>query len=221
MKKGFINYSLFWLLALGLFNVAAFLIPNDLDANIFWIGYSAISLAFVLQLISTALFFKKNLVKQKIGGFPVPVFCIVSLVSLLLCSIVYVIIKSHWIVLIVCYVLVIFQYLGNIIVIIGAGKNNVATGFIADLKKNTEALVQKAENAEIKALAEEVALEAASADPFSDPDNALAKVESKILAEMDRFSSSLEASDLENAKISAKQLVTFIKERNVKCKMLK
>lgn len=221
MKKGFINYSLFWLLALGLFNVAAFLIPNDLDANIFWIGYSAISLAFVLQLISTALFFKKNLVKQKIGGFPVPVFCIVSLVSLLLCSIVYVIIKSHWIVLIVCYVLVIFQYLGNIIVIIGAGKNNVATGFIADLKKNTEALVQKAENAEIKALAEEVALAAASADPFSDPDNALAKVESKILAEMDRFSSSLEASDLENAKISAKQLVTFIKERNVKCKMLK
>ena len=137
MKKGFINYSLFWLLALGLFNVAAFLIPNDLDANTFWIGYSAISLAFVLQLISTALFFKKNLVKQKIGGFPVPVFCIVSLVSLLLCSIVYVIIKSHWIVLIVCYVLVIFQYLGNIIVIIGAGKNNVATGFIADLKKNT------------------------------------------------------------------------------------
>ncbi len=220
MKKGFINYSLFWLLALGLFNVAAFLIPNDLSTSSFWIGYGAISFAYVLQLISTAWFFKKDLVKQKIGGFPVPVFCIISLVSLLLCSIVCAM-TTHWIALVVCYFIVVLQYLGNIIVIIGAGKTNVAIGFIADLKKNTEALVQKTENSEIKALAEEVAKAAASADPFSDPDNALAKVESKILAEMDRFSSAAETSDVENAKDSAKQLLTFIKERNVKCKMLK
>ena len=69
MKKGFINYSLFWLVALGIFNALAFLIPNDLDTTSFWIGYGAISLAFILQLISTAYFFKKNLLKQKIVCF--------------------------------------------------------------------------------------------------------------------------------------------------------
>ena len=219
MKKGFINYSLFWLLALGLFNVAAFLIPNEMNSS-FWIGYGAVSFAFVLQLISTALFFKKDLLKQRIGGFPVPVFCIMSLVTVLLCSIVCVI-TMKLIALIVCYLIVVMQYLGNILVSVSAGKTGAATGFIADLKKNTAALVQKAENTEIKTLTEEISAAAASADPFSDPDNALAKVESKILAELDKFSSAVEAADIESAKESAKQLLTFIKERNVKCKMLK
>lgn len=220
MKKGFINYSLFWLVALGIFNALAFLIPNDLDTTSFWIGYGAISLAFILQLISTAYFFKKNLLKQKIGGFPVPVFCIMSLATLLLCSIVCVM-TTQLIALIACYFIVAMQYLSNIFVSICAGKTGAAKGFIADLKKNAEVLVQKAENAEIKALAEEISGAAASADPYSDPDNALAKVESKILSELEKFSSAVESSDLESAKDSAKQLLTFIKERNVKCKMLK
>ena len=219
MKKGFINYSLFWLVALGIFNALAFLIPNEMNSS-FWIGYGAISVAFVLQLISTALFFKKDLLKQKIGGFPVPVYCIMNLVVFLLCSIVCVM-TMQLIALIVCYVIVAVQYLANIVVSVSAGKNGAATGFIAELKQSTEALAQKAENAEIKALAEEVANASASADPYSDPDNALAKVESKILAELEKFSAAIEASDIESAKDSAKQLITFIKERNVKCKMLK
>ena len=220
MKKGFINYSLFWLVALGIFNALAFLIPNDLDVTSFWIGYGAISVAFVLQLISTAWFFKKELLKERAFGIPVPAFCIMTLVVLLVVSGICVMV-ANWIVIAVCYLFVLLQYLANIIVLNGTGKNSAATGFIADLKSSTEALVQKSENAEIKTLAEEISAAAASADPFSDPDNALAKVENKILAELDKFSSALEASDIESAKESAKQLLTFIKERNVKCKMLK
>jgi response regulator of citrate/malate metabolism len=87
------------------------------------------------------------------------------------------------------------------------------------LKKNTEALAQKSVNAEIKALAEEVAKAAASADPFSDV--ALEGVENKILAEMEKFSAAVDASDVEAAKASAKQLLTYIKERNAKCRILK
>ena len=220
MKKGFINYSLFWLVALGIFNALAFLIPNDMNPTAFWSGYGAISAAFVLQLISTAWFFQKNLLKERAFGIPVPAFCIITLVVLLIVSGICVMV-TNWIFIAVCYLFVILQYLANIIVLNGAGKNGAAKGFIADLKKNTEALAQKAENAEIKALAEEISGAAASADPYSDPDNALAKVESKILSEFEKFSSAVEASDLESAKDSAKQLLTFIKERNVKCKMLK
>ena len=59
MKKGFIKYSLLWLVALGLFNAAAFLIQSELDSS-FWMGYGAVTGAFVLQLLSTAIFFKKD-----------------------------------------------------------------------------------------------------------------------------------------------------------------
>ena len=218
MKKGLLNYSLFWLLALGLFNAAAFLIPNDLAASSFWTAYGAVSAAFVLQLVSTIWFFQKDLLKERAYGIPVPAFCIMTLVLLLIVGIVCVIVLN-WIVIAVCYLFVVLQYLANIILMSGAGKSGAATGFVADLKKNTEALVQKAENAEIKALAAEVSNAAASADTFSDA--ALAGVENKILAEMETFSSAVAASDVENAKASAKQLLNYIKERNAKCRILK
>ena len=217
MKKGFIKYSLLWLVALGLFNAAAFLLA-DRGTDLFWIGYGAVSLAFVLQLISTALFFKKDLLQKRVVGVPVPVFCMMSLVAVLIGGVVCVMIPN-WIVIAVCYVVVVGQYVANIVVLVGAGKNGAATGFIADLKKNTAALAQKAENAEIKAFAQEVSEAAASADPFSDV--ALAGVENKILGKLAEFSACVENADVENAKTSAKQLLSFIKERNAKCRILK
>jgi hypothetical protein len=217
MKKGFIKYSLLWLVALGLFNAAAFLIPNELDSS-FWMGYGAVTGAFVLQLLSTALFFKKDLLQKRLGKIPVPVFCMMGLIALLAVSVAFAV-TGMTLVVIASYVVVGVQYIANIAVIVTSGKGGAATGFIPELKKNTEALAQKSVNAEIKALAEEVAKAAASADPFSDV--ALEGVENKILAEMEKFSAAVDASDVEAAKASAKQLLTYIKERNAKCRILK
>ena len=215
MKKGFIKYSLLWLVALGLFNAAAFLMPKELN-NTFWIGYGAVSAAFVLQLLSTAWFFNKDLLQKRIGKMPVPVFCMLGLIALFSVSVAFAATNMALLV-IYSYVVVGAQYIVNIVVIVVSGKDGAATGFIPELKKNTAALVQKAENNEIKALADEVANAAASADTRSDA--ALAGVENKILAEMEKFSSAVEASDLENAQASAKQLLSFIKERNTKCRL--
>jgi hypothetical protein len=217
MKKGFIKYSLLWLVALGLFNAAAFLIPNELDSS-FWMGYGAVTGAFVLQLLSTALFFKKDLLQKRLGKIPVPVFCMMGLIALLAVSVAFAV-TGMTPVVIASYIVVGVQYIANIAVIVTSGKGGAATGFIPELKKNTEALAQKSVNAEIKALAEEVAKAAASADPFSDV--ALEGVENKILAEMEKFSAAVDASDVEAAKASAKQLLTYIKERNAKCRILK
>ena len=215
MKKGFIKYSLLWLVALGLFNAAAFLMPKELN-NTFWIGYGAVSAAFVLQLLSTALFFKKDLLQKRIGKMPVPVFCMLGLIALFSVSVAFAATNMALLV-IFSYVIVGAQYIVNIVVIVLSGKDGAATGFIPELKKNTAALVQKAENDEIKALADEVAKAAASADTRSDA--ALAGVENKILGEMEKFSAAVEASDLESAQASAKQLLSFIKERNTKCRL--
>ena len=215
MKKGFIKYSLLWLVALGLFNAAAFLMPKELN-NTFWIGYGAVSAAFVLQLLSTALFFKKDLLQKRIGKMPVPVFCMLGLIALFSVSVAFAATNMALLV-IFSYVIVGAQYIVNIVVIVLSGKDGAATGFIPELKKNTAELVKKAENDEIKALADEVAKAAASADTRSDA--ALAGVENKILGEMEKFSAAVEASDLESAQASAKQLLSFIKERNTKCRL--
>ena len=215
MKKGFIKYSLLWLVALGLFNAAAFLMPKELN-NTFWIGYGAVSAAFVLQLLSTAWFFNKDLLQKRLGQIPVPVFCMMGLIALLAGSVAFAV-TGMTLIVIASYVVVGAQYIVNIVVIVVSGKDGAATGFIPELKKNTAALVQKAENNEIKALADEVAKAAASADTRSDA--ALAGVENKILGEMEKFSAAVEASDLESAQASAKQLLSFIKERNTKCRL--
>lgn len=215
MKKGFIKYSLLWLVALGLFNAAAFLMPKELN-NTFWIGYGAVSAAFVLQLLSTAWFFNKDLLQKRIGKMPVPVFCMLGLIALFSVSVAFAATNMALLV-IFSYVVVGAQYIVNIVVIVVSGKDGAATGFIPELKKNTAALAQKAANDEIKALADEVTKAAASADTRSDA--ALAGVENKILGEMEKFSAAVEASDLESAQASAKQLLSFIKERNTKCRL--
>ena len=215
MKKGFIKYSLLWLVALGLFNAAAFLMPKELN-NTFWIGYGAVSAAFVLQLLSTAWFLNKDLLQKRLGQIPVPVFCMMGLIALLAGSVAFAV-TGMTLIVIASYVVVGVQYITNIVVIVASGKSGAATGFIPELKKNTAALVQKAENDEIKTLADEVAKAAASADTRSDA--ALAGVENKILGEMEKFSAAVEASDLESAQASAKQLLSFIKERNTKCRL--
>ena len=215
MKKGFIKYSLLWLVALGLFNAASFLMPKELN-NTFWIGYGAVSAAFVLQLLSTAWFFNKDLLQKRLGQIPVPVFCMMGLIALLAGSVAFAV-TGMTLIVIASYVVVGAQYIVNIVVIVVSGKDGAATGFIPELKKNTAALAQKAANDEIKALADEVAKAAASADTRSDA--ALAGVENKILGEMEKFSAAVEASDLESAQASAKQLLSFIKERNTKCRL--
>jgi hypothetical protein len=217
MKKGFIKYSLLWLVALGLFNAAAFLIPNELDSS-FWMGYCAITGAFVLQLFSTAWFFKKDLLQKRLGKIPVPVFCMMGLVTLFAVSVAFAVIGMT-LVVICAYVVVGVQYVANIVVIVTSGKGGAATGFVADLKKNADALAQKSETEEIKALAKEIADAAATADPFSDV--ALAGVEGKILRKFEEFSLAAASSDAENAKDHAKQLLSYIKERNAKCRILK
>jgi hypothetical protein len=184
--------------------------------NTFWIGYGAVSAAFVLQLLSTAWFFNKDLLQKRIGKMPVPVFCMLGLIALFSVSVAFAATNMALLV-IYSYVVVGAQYIVNIVVIVVSGKDGAATGFIPELKKNTAELAKKAENNEIKALADEVANAAASADTRSDA--ALAGVENKILAEMEKFSSAVEASDLENAQASAKQLLSFIKERNTKCRL--
>ena len=221
MKKGFMKYSLIWVVALAIFNAIAFLIPNASEAPSFWLTYALITLAFFAQLFCTALVFKKDLLNKKFCNIPLTAISVITLLLLVIAgSIVVAIALTAWIAITVCYVIVAVQYIANIVSLINYDdKGASAKGFVSTLKNKTEAISQKAGNAELKALTTEVCEAVRSADTFSDA--ALAGVEDKILKKCEEFSVSVEANDTENAKTQAKQLISFIKERNAKCRILK
>ena len=221
MKKGFMKYSLLWLVALAIFNVVAFLVPNEFEPTSFWIAYAFITLAFFAQLFCTALVFKKDLLNKKFCSIPLTAISVITLVLLVVAaSICVAIALTAWIAITVCYVIVAVQYIANIVSLVNYDdKGATAKGFIAALKNKVETISQKASNAELKALTAEVCEAVRSADTFSDA--ALAGVEGKILQKCEEFETSVESEDVENAKVQAKQLLTFIKERNAKCRILK
>lgn len=221
MKKGFMKYSILWLVALAVFNAITFLVPNELETPSFWIAYTFITIAFFAQLFCTALVFKKDLLTKKFCNIPLTATSVITLVLLVVAaSICMAISLTAWISIVICYVIVIVQYIANIVSLVNYDdKGASAKGFIAVLKTKTEAISQKATNDEIKALTGEVCEAVRSADTFSDA--ALAGVEDKILKKCEEFEASVSSGDIENAKAQTKQLLTFIKERNAKCRILK
>ena len=226
MKKGFIKYTLLWLVALAIFNAVTFLTPNEIDGvskftTPFWIAYAFITIAFFAQLFCTALVFKKDLLTKKFCNMPLTAISVISLTLLVIAGSIFMAMAlTAWIAIIVCYVIVITQYIINIVALVTYNdKGASAKGFVAALKAKTDAISQKAINDELKALTAEVCEAVRSADTFSDA--ALAGVEDKILKKCEEFEASVASGDMENAKAQTKQLLTFIKERNAKCRILK
>ncbi len=226
MKKGFMKYSLLWLVALAIFNAVAFLTPGpdgaDKLTSQFWIAYTFITVAFLAQLFCTALVFKKDLLNKRFCNIPLTAVSVIILLLLTAAGSVLIAIPAieAWISILVCYLIVIIHYIANITALINYDdKGATAKGFIATLKNTTDAIARKATSEEMKALADEICAAVHSADTFSDA--ALAGVDDKILKKCEEFSSSVEANDIENAKAQAKQLLSFIKERNAKCRILK
>lgn len=220
------KYTLLWLVALAIFNAVAFLTPGidgaDKFTSLFWIEYAFITLAFFSQLFCTALVFKKDLLNKKFCNIPLTAVSVIILLLLTVAGSIFTAIPSvtSWIAILVCYLIVLVHYIVNITALVNYDdKGANAKGFIATLKNTTDAMAQKATTDEMKALTDEVCTAVRSADTFSDA--ALAGVEDKILKKCEEFSVSLETNDTENAKTQAKQLLSFIKERNAKCRILK
>ena len=215
------KYSLVWLVALAIFNAVTFLTSGDFEAPSFWSAYAFITIAFLAQLFCTALVFKKDLLNKKFCNVPLTAFSVIILVLLVIAGSIFMAIAlTAWIAITVCYVIVIVQYIANIAALVNFDdKGMSAKGFVSALKAGTDAISQKATTDEMKALTAEVCEAVRSADLFSDA--ALAGVEDKILKKCEEFEASVISGDLENAKAQTKQLITYIKERNAKCRILK
>ena len=232
MKKfGF--YSIGWLLFLGLFNVVAFVTPNEYNGISkfnagFWVAYVFITVAFIGQLACAYYIFNVKKTLKPFYSIPVLAASITSLVLITLVGSLFmaIIVLPPWIGIIVCSIVLVLN-------IVYVAKSAVAVEMVADIDKkikvktifiklltaDAETLVAKAESEELAAIAHKVYEAIRYSDPMSD--DALASVEDKITMKFNELSEAFDNKDIALAESCSKQLLIYITERNSKCRVLK
>ena len=93
------------------------------------------------------------------------------------------------------------------------------TFFIKSLIIDARILANSAKTDEMKALANKVYEAAHYSDPMSN--SQLEAIENEIETKFNQFSAAVKSGNVALAKSTADELVTFIKDRNNKCKLLK
>jgi len=233
MKKGFSIYTIIWLLGIVVFNIIAFISPNEIDGvskfdGAFWIGYIFITVAYLVQLTCGIITFKSENTKELFYNIPL---IYISYAALILMSVVGIVCMNvsvipNWIAIIVCVVTLLF----NVIAIIKAraAANTVSeidydtrkkTRFIKRLTLEAENLVSVARSDELRNEAKRVYEAFRYSDPMSNV--SLSELESRIEKQFNSFADAVEEDDYELAKETAIFLVGMVDERNQKCKLLK
>ena len=233
MKKSFKYYCIGWLIALAVFNVIAFVTPNEIAGvskftGSFWAGYIFITLAFIGQLACSYKAFEAENLKKLFYNIPLITVSYTSLVVMLIVGAVCmaVTVVPYWVGIIVCLLVLAFSAVG-VIKATGAAeivsatdvKIKEQTRFIKLLTSDAEQLMAVSKTDELKAMSKKVYEAIRYSDPMSN--EALANIERQIQREFASFSQAITSEDAELAKSVADELLNLIDGRNKKCKALK
>lgn len=232
MKKGIKFYVPCWAIALVAFNIITFIVPITVNVNkftsSFWIGYSFITLMFIVQLVCSIVFFKQNDNDKIFLNIPIISISYTALITSLIVGAVAIVVPfvPYWIGIIVD-VLVVAFYVTAIISSKAAvdvvdnidEKIKVKTLFIKSLTVDAESLLLRAKSDETKAISEKVYEVVKYSDPMSN--NALSSVESQITIKFNEFSNAVIEDNKLFAESLGNELIILVNERNKKCKLLK
>ena len=233
MKKTFNYYGICWLIALAVFNVIIFVIPNEIAGvskftGAFWAGYIFITLAFVGQLGCAYKAFKTANLKKLFYNISLISISYTGLVIMLVVGTICMAVPfiPYWLGVIACLLVLAFSAISVIKAAVVADvvseideKIKEQTQFIKLLTADAEYLTESSKTAELKAEAKKVYEAIRYSDPMSN--DALADVEGQIQSEFTFFSQAIRSEDLELAKSVSKDLLGLIYSRNKKCKVLK
>ena len=233
MKKAFKFYSICWLIALAVFNVIAFVTPNEIAGiskftGAFWAGYIFINLAFIGQLGCAYKAFQAENLKKLFYNIPLISVSYAGLVVMLVVCIICMAVPfiPYWIGIIACMLVLAFSAISVIKATVTADvvrgideKIKVQTRFIKMLTADAEHLLSSSKTAELKTETKKVYEAIRYSDPMSS--DALSSVEGQIQSEFEFFSQAIKSEDLELAKSVAGGLINLIDSRNKKCKALK
>ena len=233
MRKTFRFYAIIWAICLALFNVLAFVAPNEIAGiskfdGAFWVGYIFITVAFIGQLVCAYVAFKAENLKKLFYSIPLISISYIGLLVILVVGGLTMAIPNlpNWIGIIVC-LLVLGVTAMSVIKATAAAEivskidNKIAaeTAFIKTITVDAQNLISRANAPMLKEQCKKVYEALRYSDPMSNA--TLSDVEQRIKEEFDALTDAVIADDLDATESSVKELSTLINERNNKCKALK
>lgn len=232
MKNEYKKFISVWAGALILFNVIAFIveifIKNKEFSPSFWIGYAAIIIAFVGQLLISHKAFKTDNMKKMFLNVSLITISYSGLVSMIaLGTLTMFIPRNLWYIGVIACAVVLFVYFSAVTsaeVAVESIENidkkiKTQTFFIKSLTVDAEVLMSKATTTEIKNECNKVYEAVRYSDPMSN--DMLSLVENQIAVKFSEFSDAVNKSESKNINAVSKELLSLIEERNKKCKLLK
>lgn len=233
MKTNFKLYIVCWAILLALFNVICFVTPNEAAGlnkfgGAFWIGYIFITAAFIGQLVCAYIAFKAENLKKLFYNLPLVTLSYTGLVLTLIFGGAAMAIPNlpNWIGIIVCLIILAFTAIA-VISAKAAGtvvsnidekiKTNAA--FIKEMTVETQNLMNRANAPKLKEYCKKVYEALRYSDPMSKEQ--LTDIENRIKEEFAVFTDAVISDDLDLTESSAKELISFIDERNNVIRLIK
>lgn len=234
MVKAKKYYAVAWIIAVVVFHIIMFLLPNmgaemgiELGRGTFWVIYLSIFVSLIGQAACSFIYAGKEKKEERFLYIPVVLISYIALLMNLLLALEALTLSflPTWFTVIVAFAVLAFYALA-IVRTIAAADMVVETGkrieqqtdFVRTLTANAKALEQNAD-AGVKKYVTKVYESLRYSDPVSAPE--LSEVEEQIQTAYQKLAKAVRKSDEETTKNQAADICALIKERNELCKIKK
>lgn len=233
MKKTFRFYAITWAILLAVFNVICFATPSEMAGYVkidgtFWVGYAAITLAMIGQLICASIAFKTENKEKLFLNIPLITESYTAMVVVMVVGAICMLIPNFpsWIAAVINILIIGFSAISVVkaaaaeeIVSEVEDKVKANTSYMRSLQAKGQLLVDQCQSDNVRALITKLAEDLRYSDSVSSGD--LEDVEASLLALMERLQAAVMDGDDVAVIDLCKQFSMSLAQRNQMCKAAK